>query len=143
MGLIKVQKNVNDKAMAREQRKLDVAKRETFEAMKELREKRRATGAKRRRGQTGAIHYDALMNAVDQMGPEVLGNAGREFWDFEARKNPWMTEDGVAPGTDSINGRKNRIGKVSEKMIGGVWYHWDERKQDWVEGEVKKRKGIR
>lgn len=143
MGVIKVQKNADDRKMAREQKRLDAAKSATFEAMKELREKRRAAGRSDKQGLVGQIHYDALMNAVEQEGPDVLSSAGRDYFEFEARQNPWMTVDGKAPGTDSINGHRCRLGKVKEKYIGGEWYHWDAKKGDWVKGEATKRRGIR
>lgn len=142
MGVIKVQKSFDAAAHGREQRKLDIAKKETFEAMKELREERRAMGITKKQGRIGGIHYSALMNAVEQEGPEVLSAAGQDYFDHEARINPWITIDGKSPNTDSPNGHKTRFGKVKEKMIGGKWYHWDEKAGGWVEGEITKRKGV-
>ena len=143
MGVIKVQPNVNDKAMAREQRALDRAKAESFKAMKELRETRKALGKNKRRGLVGQLHYDALMNAVEQEGPEVLSAAGMDYFEHEARENPWMTLDGKAPSKDSINGHRCRIGKVKEKYMNGRWYHWDAKAGGWVPGEITGRKGVK
>lgn len=140
---IKVQPAVDTKAMAAKQASLDRAKADTFAAMKQLREERAASGAKKRRGRTGAIHYDALVHAMDEQGKDVLTKAGDDYWKWEMRQNPWMTEDGKAPGTDSINGRGNRFGKVKERFFRGKWWHWDAKIGDWVEGEASKRKGLK
>ena len=139
---IKVQKGVDTNAMAAGQRRLDRAKAETFAAMKELKERRAASGVRKRFGRTGAIHYDALVHAMDEQGKDVITPAGKDYWDFEKRKNPWMCEDGCVPGTDSVNGHVNRFGKVRERFMRGKWWHWDDKTGDWVEGAVSKGKGF-
>lgn len=142
MGVIKVQQNVDDKAMAAGQRRLDIAKAETFKAMEEVREMRRAAGKTKRRGRVGGIHYDALMNAVEQQGSEVLSAAGQDYFEHEMRINPWLSPDGKAPSRDSINGHKCRLGKVREKFMNGRWYHWDAKAGGWGPGEITKKKGV-
>lgn len=138
---IKVQAPVDTAAMAAGQAKLDAAKAATYAAMKELRAERAAVGAKKRRGRTGALHYDALVHALDERGKDVLTKAGDDYWNWEKRQNPWMSEDGQAPGTDSANGHRNRYGKVRERYVGGRWWHWDAARGEWAEGEATKRKG--
>ena len=130
-----------DKTHAQRQARMDRAKREAQAAMKDLAEQRRAAGAKPGRGRVGGVHYDALMNAVQNYGPEVLTPAAKGFWEDQKRRHPWMCADGVVPGTDSANGHACRQGKVRERMVGGKWYHWSERAGGWIEGEVIPRKG--
>jgi len=140
---IKVQPAVDTKAMAAAQASLDRAKAATFAEMKELKAKRSAVGSRKREGRTGAIHYDALVHAMEEQGKDVITKAGDDYWNWEKRKNPWMCEDGCVPGTDSVNGHCNRFGKAREKFMRGKWYHWDPAAGGWVEGEVTKRRGVR
>lgn len=139
---INIQPAVDADAMAAGQAALDRAKRETFDAMRELREQRKAVGARRRQGRTGAIHYDALANAIEERGNDVLTKAGDDYWNWEKRRNPWMCEDGQAPGTDSANGRGNRFGRVREKFTRGRWWHWDAALGGWAPGEATKGRGF-
>lgn len=135
---IKVQPPVDTGAMAARQASLDHAKAETFAAMKELKARRAAAGSRKRQGRTGAIHYDALVHAMDEQGKDILTKAGDDYWNWEKRRNPWMCEDGCVPGTDSANGHANRFGKVSERFVRGKWWHWDPVAQTWAEGPAKK-----
>ena len=139
---VKIQPAVDTDAMAARQKSLDVAKRETFAAMKELRAQRAALGSKRRTGRTGAIHYDALAHAIEEQGKDVMTKAGDDYWQWEQKRNPWMTETGEAPNTDSANGHANRFGKVREKFMHGEWWHWDAERGEWAPGEATARKGF-
>lgn len=130
---IKTQAAVDTDAMAANQRQLDAAKQASFEAMKDLRERRRAVGATKRQGRVGGVHQDAMFHAIEERGKTVLNDD--DYWRFEQTKNPWMTLDGHAPNTDSPNGHSTRHGKVSTKVI----FHngmattlvWDKKSAGW------------
>lgn len=138
---IKTQAPVDTDAMAAGQRRLNAAKQASFEAMKDLRERRRALGANKRQGRVGGVHQDAMFHAIEERGKTVLNDD--DYWRFEQTKNPWMTLDGHAPNTDSINGHKTRQGKVSTKIIFRNGYAitlaWNKKKHDW---NVVKREKI-
>lgn len=136
-------RTVDKQAVGAAQARMDHAKEVCYREMKDLAAKRKAVGAKPGEGRIGGVHRDALFEAVRQEGPEVLSSAAKGWWDDQKRLNPWMCADGVVPGTDSINGHRNRLGKVSERWMKGKWYHWDSKVGDWVPGEITKRKGIR
>lgn len=136
-------KTVDKQAVGRAQAKLDAARAYAAKEMSDLRAKRKALGIKPGEGRVGGWHRDAVMNAIQSEGPEVMSSAAKGYWDDMKRLYPEMCADDRIPGTDSINGRSNRHGKTAEKFVGGKWYHWDKKLGAWVEGEVSKRKGIR
>lgn len=138
-----MKRTVDKQAVGRAQARLDAARAFAAKEMKELRERRKAVGAKAREGRVGGWHRDAVMNAIESEGPEVMSSAAQGYWDDMKRLYPEMCADGCVPGTDSINGRGNRLGKVKEKFVGGHWYHWDKKLGGWVRGEATKRKGIK
>ena len=136
-------RTVDKQLLGAAQKKLDAARATAAAEMKTLREKRRAAGAKKGEGRVGGWHVDAVMNAIASEGPEVMSAAAKGYWDDMKRRYPEMCADDAVPGTDSINGRRNRLGKVREKWIAGKWYHWDDKLGDWVPGEITKRKGVK
>ena len=135
-------KTVDRQAVGAAQAEMDRARAFAAAEMKDLRARREASGAKKGEGRVGGWHRAAVMNAVETEGPEVLSSAAKGYWDDMKRLYPEMCADGGAPGTDSPNGRKCRVGKVAEKYIGGKWYHWSPSDQTWVEGELTTRKGF-
>ena len=135
-------RTVDKAAVGAAQKRMDAAKAEAHAAMKDLAAQRQAVGAKAGEGRVGGVHREALFEAIRQEGPEVLSSAAQSWWDDQKRMNPWMCADGHVPGCDSINGHRNRIGKVRERMRGGHWEHWDAKLGDWVPGEITPRKGI-
>lgn len=141
--VIKHKKTVDKQVVGRVQKHLDSAREFAAAEMKELRAKREAVGAKKGEGRIGGYHRDAVMKAIMEYGPDVMTPAAQSFWDDQKRMYPEMSADGVIPGTDSLNGRRNKYGKVKEKWIAGKWYHWDASTGGWVEGEVTPRKGIK
>jgi hypothetical protein len=40
------------------------------------------------------VSMDAVMNAVNTEGPEVMSAAGKGYWDDMARKYPWLQRAG-------------------------------------------------
>ena len=135
-------KAIDKQKLGAAQRDLDCKRAFAAAEMKELRQRREAAGAKPGEGRVGGWHRDAVMNAIATEGPDVLSSAAKGYWDDMKRLYPEMCADGRVPGTDSINGRGNRYGKVKERYRNGRWEHWDAKKHDWVPGEVTKRKGI-
>lgn len=136
-------KTVNKQLVGKAQAKLDAARAYAAKEMADLRAQRKAIGAKPGEGRVGGWHRDAVMNAIQSEGPEVLSSAASGYWDDMKRLYPEMCADDRIPGTDSLNGRANRHGKTVEKFVNGKWYHWDKKRCEWVEGEIRKRKGIR
>ena len=136
-------KNGPDKqAYGKIQKHLDAARAENAAAMKELREQRKAAGAKRGEGRVGGVHIDAVMNAIATEGPEVMTSAAKGYWDDMKRMYPEISADDSIPGTDSANGRRNKYGVVKERWRNGRWEHFDKKRGEWVAGEITKRKGI-
>ena len=109
---------------------------------KKLYELRRQLGSKKHEGRVGAKSRLAVMNAVATEGKEVLTDAGDGFWRDMQRRYHWQAEDGNREDGSSANGRKNHIGKVTERFRRGRWEHWDATIGDWVPGEITKRKGF-
>jgi len=139
---IAVKKGVDRQALGAAQKRMDAARATAAAEMKDLRERRKAAGAKPGEGRTGGWHRDAVMNAVETYGPDVLGSAAKGFWDDMKRLYPEACADDAVPGTDSANGRKNRLGVVRERYRHGRWEHFDTTTGEWVPGELTKRKGI-
>ena len=99
---------------------LDAAKRLDME----LGARRRKMGDMRV-GKTGRlarqISTTAFFNAVNQEGPEVATAAGEQYFRDQERLHPWF---GVGSGGGvqaSLDGLRNRLGRVREKTI----YHKD------------------
>ena len=136
-------RTVDRELLGAAQKKLDAARATAAAEMKTLKEQRKAVGAKKGQGRVGGWHVDAVMNAIASEGPEVMTAAAKGYWDDMKRLYPEMCADEAVPGTDSLNGARNKYGRVKEKWIKGKWYHWDEKLGDWVPGEITKRKGIR
>lgn len=134
---------VDRQALGRAQKKMDAARQFAAKEMAELRAQRKASGAKPGEGRVAGWHRDAVFNAIAKYGPEVMTSAASGFWDDQKRSYPEMCADDRVPGTDSVNGHKCRMGKVSEKFIHGKWWHWDPVVSDWVEGQVTKKRGVR
>lgn len=139
---ITTKKGVDRQKAGAAQKSLDRARAFAAAEMKELRERRKAAGAKPGEGRVGGWHIDAVMNAVATEGPEVLSGAAKGYWDDMKRLYPEACADDNIPGTDSANGRKNRLGVVKERYRAGRWEHWDAKRREWVPGEITKRKGI-
>lgn len=141
---MRIQSKSGDATYGARQRKMERAKAATAAAMKDLAAKRSAAGAKSGEGRVGGVHIDAVMEAINQEGPEVMSQAASGWWEDQKRLNPWMCADGVVPDGNSPNGRYGRHGKVRERYVAGRgWEHWDPSVRDWVPGEIGKRKGIR
>ena len=140
---ITTKKTIDRQKAGAAQASLDQARAYAAAEMKELRERRRAAGAKKGEGRVGGWHIDAVMNAVATEGPEVLSGAAKGYWDDMKRLYPEACADDAVPGTDSANGHKNRLGVVKERWRGGRWEHFDKKLGEWVAGEVTKRKGIK
>jgi hypothetical protein len=135
-------RTVDRELLGAAQKKLDAARATAAAEMKTLKEQRKAVGAKKGQGRVGGWHVDAVMNAIASEGPEVMTAAAKGYWDDMKRLYPEMCADEAVPGTDSLNGARNKYGRVKEKWIKGKWYHWDTERGDWVPGEITKRKGI-
>jgi len=124
-------KNTIDRqATGAAQKRLDTARAFAAKEMQELRERRKAVGAKPGEGRVGGWHRDAVFNAVEQYGPEVLSGDAQGFWDDMKRLYPESCADDRVPGTDSMNGHGCKFGRVSKKFVGGRWYKWE--KGRWV-----------
>ena len=123
-------------------RRMEAEKQMEIRESKKLYEMRRQLGSKKHEGRVGAKSRLAVMNAVATEGKEVLTDAGEGFWRDMQRRYHWQAEDGNWEDGNSANGRKNHVGKVSERYRNGRWEHWDAKKHDWVPGEATKRKGI-
>ena len=136
-------KTVDKQALGAAQADMDRKRAFVAEEMKELRQRREAAGAKPGEGRVGGWHRDAVLNAIESEGPEVMSAAAEGYWRDMTRLYPEACADGRVPGTDSINGQYNRYGRVRERFVGGRWVHWDDRANGWVEGQVTKKKGIR
>ena len=121
---IKVKKGTDRAAVGAAQKRLDRAREFAAKEMQELRERRKAVGAKPGEGRVGGWHRDAVLNAVEQYGPEVLSGAAQPFWDDMKRLYPESCADDRVPGTDSINGHGCKFGRVSRRYVKGVWWVW-------------------
>ena len=132
-------KTIDRQATGAAQKRLDDARAFAAKEMQELRERRKAVGAKPGEGRVGGWHRDAVFNAVEQYGPDVLSGDAQGFWDDMKRLYPESCADDRVPGTDSINGHGCKFGRVSKKFVGGRWYVWKNGK--WVaEGENVQRR---
>ena len=117
---------VEANARMRREKKMEI------DASKALIRQRRELGLEgKREGRVGAKSRHAVLNAVGTMGKEILTEDGADYWRFLERKYPWQALDGRPQGTDSINGHRNRHGKVSQRKVGGKWYRWERGR--WVE----------
>lgn len=123
-------------------KRMEAEKQMEIRESKKLYDLRRQLGSKKHEGRVGAKSRLAVMNAVATEGKEVLTDAGEGFWRDMQRRYHWHAEDGNWEDGNSANGRKNHIGKVSERYRNGRWEHWDAKKRDWVPGEITKRKGF-
>ena len=121
---IKIKKGVDRQAVGAAQKRLDRAREFAAKEMQELRERRKAVGAKPGEGRVGGWHRDAVLNAVEQYGPEVLSGAAQPFWDDMKRLYPESCADDRVPGTDSLNGHGCKFGRVSRRYVKGVWWVW-------------------
>ena len=126
---IKVKKGVDRVAVGAAQAELDAKRAFAAKEMQELRERRKAVGAKPGEGRVGGWHRDAVLNAVEQYGPEVLSGAAQPFWDDMKRLYPESCADDRVPGTDSLNGHGCRFGRVSRRYVRGQWWVWE--KGEW------------
>lgn len=54
------------------------------------------------------VSMDAVMNAVNTEGPEVMSAAGKGYWDDMARKYPWLQRGG---------GSTRKVYKRGDKLI--------------------------
>lgn len=136
-------RTVDKQLLGHAQKRMDAQKEYSYREMMKLAEKRKAVGARKGEGRTGGLHKGIVYSLVAQYGPEIMTAAGNEFWNDLKRENPWMCADGNVPGTDSINGHRNRIGNVKDRYSHGQWWHWDKQLGSWLPGESMKRKGIR
>lgn len=62
------------------------------------------------------VDLRAVMNAVDGEGPEVLTKAADGYWADMRRRHPHIACGRPDPG-QSINGMRNRHGRVSTKIM--------------------------
>lgn len=139
---IKTKPTVDKQKLGFMQHKLDQARADAAAAMKDLRAQRQAVGAKPGEGRVGGWHESAILNAIATEGPEVLSSAANSYWDDMRRMYPEMCADDRIPGTNSLDGTKNKYGRTKERMRGGIWEHWDQELKAWVRGEITPRKGI-
>ena len=123
-------------------KRMEAEKQMEIRESKKLYDLRRQLGSKKHEGRVGAKSRLAVMNAVATEGKEVLTDAGEGFWRDMQRRYHWQAEDGNWNDGNSANGRKNHVGKVSERYRNGGWEHWDAKYRDWVPGEITKRKGF-
>ena len=119
------------------EKKLEIAQ------SKKLYDLRRQLGSKRGEGRVGAKSRLAVLNAIKTEGKEVMTEAGNGFWEDMQRRYHWQAEDGNWNDGNSANGRRNHLGKVTERFFRGKWWHWDQKAGGWVEGAITKRKGIK
>ena len=70
----------------------------------------------------GVCDEAAFMRAVRAEGPEVLGEAGRGWWDDQKRLYPHL---GRADRGPSLNGRGTRFGRASLRHFNGRWHRWN------------------
>jgi hypothetical protein len=134
--LVKSKATVSE-AWVRENARMKREKKLEIDASKALIRQRRQLGLEgKREGRVGAKSRHAVLHAVRTMGKEILTEAGEDYWRFLERKYPWQALDGRPQGTDSINGHRNRHGKVSLRKVGGRWYRWERGR--WVE-EVERK----
>ena len=106
----------------------------TQEQMKRLRMEdesmnREIAKTARRNGRQCVVDQAAFMNAVRTEGTAILTSEGREYWRDQKRLYPHL-RGGRPLDEDSLNGRKNRHGKVTQRFMGGAWHRWDGR--EWV-----------
>lgn len=68
----------------------------------------------------------AYMRALETEGPHIAGPEGEAWWRDQERRYPFIMAGGNRPdGTDSLNGHRNRHGKVSRRFVPGKgWYEW-------------------
>ena len=78
---MRIQSKGGDATYGARQRKMERAKAATAAAMKDLAAKRKAAGAKSGEGRIGGVHIDAVMEAINQEGPEVMSQAASGWWD--------------------------------------------------------------
>ena len=121
---IKHKPTVDRQATGAAQKRLDRAREFAAKEMQDLRERRKAVGAKPGEGRVGGWHRDAVMNAVEQYGPEVLSESANGFWDDMKRLYPESCADDRVPGTDSLNGHGCKFGRVSRRYVRGQWWVW-------------------
>lgn len=72
---------------------------------------------------TMRIHMDAVMNAVNTEGREVMGKDADGYWRDQARMYPWIDQAGIGSRSDGIRpARSNRYGRIKERIsfAGGV-----------------------
>lgn len=101
------------------------AKDAAMRACARERQRRDALGRNGRFRKRGSVHYEALAEAVRTEGPEVLSAAADGYWKDMERANPWMMIDGKPESGDSLNGHRNRHGKVSKRYIESKgWFEW-------------------
>ncbi len=89
-----------------------------------------------REGMRCCVHRDSFFNAVDIEGPDIVTEAGSEYWDDMYAKYPHLT---LGAGMkkrkgNSINGCRNRFGRVAWKRTGKGWFQY-------VNGQWVKREG--
>lgn len=92
------------------------------EAMRNDQARAAGAGGGRLRGSSGRhtmqASVEAVMNAVDTEGPEVLSEAGRGYWADMRRRHPWIDRDGgvYTPVLPSV---RSRFGRVTERVVYG------------------------
>jgi len=70
----------------------------------------------RKRGLAMRVDQRAVLNAVSTEGKEVLGAAGKGYWEDMQRRYPHMRIDGrPIPSGRSLNERRCRLGKVTHR----------------------------
>jgi hypothetical protein len=95
--------------------RLRVAERDSVELARRRPEVARVGNTGRLRRQ---VPLDAVMNAVNSEGPEVLSKAADGYWADMDRRHPQIAGAGTAVG-QSLNGMRNRHGRVSVKILVG------------------------
>ena len=106
---------------------LDAVRREDEKLNREWRPAMRENGE----GLQGFVDRRAVMNAIRTEGPEIMTADGAGYWADMRRMYPHLR--GVGGSGDrgnSRSGRNNRFGRVSQRMIRGVW--WVRIKGEWV-----------
>jgi hypothetical protein len=124
---IKSKPTAPSKAYERECARMEREKTLEIKAAKALMRERRELGlAGKHEGRVGARSRHAVLNAMRTEGKEIMTPEGEDYWRFLRRKYPWQNPDGVPESTDSVNGHRNRFGKVARRYVPGKgWMRWE------------------
>lgn len=93
-------------------------------------------------GMRSCIHRDTFFNAVDIEGPDIVTEAGSEYWDDMYAMYPHLTLGAKMKKRkgDSINGSRNRFGRVSWRRTKAGWFQYINSR--WVRGKGPESKMV-